>query len=506
VLVLSLIYSTIARAVTIDSITEYWFVVVAAFFVLGVSYTVSTVLHTYGGPLGLHIANPRDFYALRISATFPNIVALPILIFPTLCEYGVVYEGFGSPSSADTDTMDMDMDISVSELQQTCEDRATTMIFCYFFSWSLAFWSFGYPQLMQAAHMKPSGAAVATTPNIATTDQPRSTSRGASASVASASPDTDTIPEHSETENDIQPASHDDTSGEQHAHDESKKDHASFAFAKVLWNALKQTITSPGFLAMMAGLLTACVPPLQAALFDAGGALRFLGSALESLGQASSPISTMVVAASMVPMPVAPEPPVSREQIDDTALVESSCNELHEPTQNVPEDPEPPVENPIMSDPNFGPYQPPPPHEHQQQPYRRRLSRAVGASSRRLLQAATRSTPEMRRLHVWFVLSRLVLSPALVVATIVGLDCGTNVLSSVPPLAKLVVIVNAALPGALVVVVLLKSNPDLAETAAAVAKVYLPSYLFSILSISAWTAAGLWITVPDENGLSFCER
>jgi hypothetical protein len=76
----------------------------------------------------------------------------------------------------------------------------------------------------------------------------------------------------------------------------------------------------------------------------------------------------------------------------------------------------------------------------------------------------------MRRLHVWFVLSRLVLSPALVVGAIVGLDCGTNVLSSVPPLAKLVVIVNASLPGALVVVVLLKSNPDLAETAAAVAK------------------------------------
>jgi hypothetical protein len=75
----------------------------------------------------------------------------------------VVYEGFGSPSPADTDSMDMD--ISVSELQQTGEDRATTMIFCYFFSWSLAFWSFGYPQLMNAANMKPSGAAVATTTN-----------------------------------------------------------------------------------------------------------------------------------------------------------------------------------------------------------------------------------------------------------------------------------------------------------------------------------------------------
>jgi predicted permease len=448
VFILSLIYSTIARAVTWDSLNEYWFVVVAAFFVLGVSYTSASLLHYYGGPC-LHITNPRDFYALRISATFPNIVALPILIFPTLCEYSVVYEAFGSPADTGATTID------VSELQQSCEDQATTMIFCYFFSWSLAFWSFGHPQLMQAANMK--------TETVATTTNQSPISIDASAPVASASPDTDTVPEHCKNENDMedqdsQPASHDDIGD--HTAEESSNDR--FSFAKVLWNALKQTATSPGFIAMVAGFLTACVPPLQGALFDPGGALRFLGAALEALGQASSPISTIVVAASMVPLPVTPEPPVSREEV-----VESSCNELHESPQNAQEDQEP-AENPIMSDPNFGPYQRRP-HPHDQ-PYRRRLSRAVSASSRRLYQAATRSTPEMRRLHVWFVLSRLVLSPALVVAGILGLDCGTNVLSSVPPLAKLVVIVNASLPGALVVVVLLKSNPDLAETAAAVAK------------------------------------
>jgi hypothetical protein len=90
VLILSLIYSTIARAVTWNSLSEYWFVVVAAFFVLGISYTTASLLHYYGVPC-VRITNPRDFYALRISATFPNIVALPILIFLTLCEYSVVY-------------------------------------------------------------------------------------------------------------------------------------------------------------------------------------------------------------------------------------------------------------------------------------------------------------------------------------------------------------------------------------------------------------------------------
>jgi hypothetical protein len=71
-------------------------------------------------------------------------------------------------------------------------------------------------------------------------------------------------------------------------------------------------------------------------------------------------------------------------------------------------------------------------------------------------------------------------------------------LENVPDLAKLVVIINAAVPGALIVAVLLQSKPELAEMAAVVAKVYLPSYLLSIVTIAAWTALGLWIALPDE--------
>ena len=108
---------------------------------------------------------------------------------------------------------------------------------------------------------------------------------------------------------------------------------------------------------------------------------------------------------------------------------------------------------------------------------------------------------------LWFVLSRLFVAPALVVGTIVGLDCGgSSFLRGVPNLAKLVVIINSCLPGALIVVVLLKSNPSLSETAAAVAQMYLPSYLLSIVSIAGWTALGLYVTLPDEEGLIFCYR
>jgi len=63
-----------------------------------------------------------------------------------------------------------------------------------------------------------------------------------------------------------------------------------------------------------------------------------------------------------------------------------------------------------------------------------------------------------------------------------------------------------ATPGFLMVAVLLKSNPSLSDSAAAVAQVYLPSYLLSIVTIAAWTALGLYVTLPDENGHTFCQR
>jgi predicted permease len=126
VLTIPLIFSTIASSVTVDSIGDYWFIFVGAFGVLGISFLTATLL-SYIIP----ISNPRDFCALRISATFPNIVALPILIFPSLCEYEVVCKAFGGTGD------------DTAELYRTCVARSNTMIFCYFFGWSLLFWSVG---------------------------------------------------------------------------------------------------------------------------------------------------------------------------------------------------------------------------------------------------------------------------------------------------------------------------------------------------------------------------
>jgi hypothetical protein len=266
--------------------------------------------------------------------------------------------------------------------------------------------------------------------------------------------------------------------------------------------------------------LTACIPPLQTALFSSGGALRFIGAAIETLGIASSSISTMVVAASLVPNKIAVEEPDVVEDEEEGEVEED--DEVHdEPITSEEEilsieeqsesEMEPPPRNelvsleesPIMADPNFGPRM-----------RRQRMSASsIGQSmhlvirrrSSLVMDRIKRSDRDMWKLHLWFILSRLIISPAIISAGLVGMDCA-GWLTDVPNLAKLVVVINAALPGALVVVILLKSQPALSESAAVVAKVYLPSYLLSIVTIAAWASVGLYISLPNEDGTSFCGK
>jgi len=275
-------------------------------------------------------------------------------------------------------------------------------------------------------------------------------------------------------------------------------------FLKTLGHAFKQTIVSPGFMAMTAGFITACIPPLQKALFEGGGPLRFIGSAMETVGTAASPISTMVVAASLVPPPkmvvaasLVPPPKMVVERKEDEDEDRTAIR-----NHSNPEGVEVIDENPCMTDPNFGPYR--------RRPSSTRLQ-GVRTSLRRVSEGMQkvipRSSQEMVRLHLWFCASRLFLTPAIVVGLILALDCsGDGFLGNVPNLAKLVIIVNSSLPGALIVIVLLKCDERMAETASVVAKVYMPSYFLSIFTIGAWSAVGLWITLPDEDGLTYCMR
>ena len=423
ILIVSLIYSTTAKSVSPSSISEYWILIVGAFVVIGLSYLVASLV---GYVFRIH-HNPRDFSALRIAATFPNIVALPILIFPSLCEYSVVHEGYFPDEELDS-----------IELSQKCEATAQTMIFCYFFGWSLVFYTFGHPQLIAATKLP--------------------TTRGIQA---------DTV------------------EGPVEGPDEEASEKSAL---QLVWGAAKQTVSSPGFLAIAAGFLTGCIRPLQESLFEAGGSLRFLGSAVETLGMASSSMSTMVVAASLASSHLdAPEHPSETVDLEAEAVGEETEDRTAPLTMEF-------EDNPIMSDPNHG-------------PLRRRRAKEFRQSfreqSRRISQILV-PPKEVRRITTWFILSRLILTPSVVVGLLLAVECSRWSLG-VSNLARLVLIINSCLPGALVVVVLLKSREELSQSAAAVASVYLPSYLLSIVTIAGWSAVGLLVTLPGDDGRAFCQ-
>jgi auxin efflux carrier family protein len=441
ILTISLIYGTIARTVSTATIGTYWFVMVGDLVVATTSYVTATLLG-----LVIKVQNPTDFNCLRIAASFPNVVALPILIFPSLCEYPVVYEAFGGSFP-------------------TCVDQSTTLIFLYFFSWSFLFWTFGHRQLMAAANQRLQESTLA-----------------AAAAAAGQTTEHTTTTELSNPD-DQQHTSEPDVDGHEIQNADETLSHKATT-RHAFWDATRKSIAttflSPGFVAMLLGFITACIPPLQQALFSQGGALRFLGGAIDTMGTASSSISTIVVAASLVPNKIVAE---EQEVSEDTAAQGA-------------DDPDTTLESPIMSDPNFGPRQ-------RRASSIRNVTLVVRRRSSLMLNRIRRSDRDMMRIHVWFNASRLIITPAIISGGMAALDCA-GALRGIPNLTKLVIVINSALPGALIVVVLLKSQPSLSESASVVARVYLPSYIISIVTIAAWASVGLYISVPREDGTSFC--
>lgn len=433
IFLIPLIYSTIASSITIESIGEYWFVIVAGFAVILISYIVTTIL----GYCFVPMINPQEFQALRIAACFPNIVAMPILIFPSLCEFSVVQKGYSTNLlSLSSSTDIMNSEISPISLEEECAARSNTMIFCYFLSWSIAFFSFGNRALIGKAggekndnqqklqHRNDEDEETNSHQNVMYHDNPVEITN------------MELSPQNKSSKSDGKDemvASHDTSNKARHGDDifcnknieKSENADKLSRFIKSITVITKETITSPGFVAMGLGIVTACIPPLQRALFEAEGVLRFLGSAVEMLGIAGAPISTIVAAAALVP----PRKQEDEEAEGSNVNVNCFCfwrrvegNE--ENTNNT---------NPIIIDPNHGPYH-----------YRQRLrsfrqSFLLRSSSIRLRNAIPRSTPEMRKLHIWFCLSRLLVTPAVVVGLIVAMDsCGFDILGPVPNLAKLV--------------------------------------------------------------------
>ena len=463
-LIIPLVYSALASGVTPSALGSLWIVLVSGIVVICLSYAVAALL---GKLPFFRVEDRTDFDALKIAAAFPNIVALPILIFPTLCEFPVVYNAFYEGGVESTD----------GEKYKSCVDESNAMIFVYFFAWNLLYWIIGYPTLVAAGkrrQMKNDTALSATEPHnlpldtsfnneelqvkidIEDDQQERQSNNSTAISVPEG------VDERIPPEED-----------EQHSNEARKRFKG---FMSHLTNAIIQTFKSPGFVAMVLGVITACIPPLRDALFSTGGQLRFLGSALESLGRSGSSVGTLVVAASLVHQANACEDTPAQADTEVGTLNVSTSNNEHSTSMG--------------SATNF------------RESMRRRRS-SLSQLSIRVMNAIKKRKPTLR-MHLWFCISRLIVTPAIVCLLIIAGDCG-GILNKVPNLAKLVVIVNSCLPGAQLIVLTLKSR-GLSQSASIVAQVYLPSYLFSVVTIAAWTSLGLIISTPNEDGSSFCNR
>mmetsp|Transcript_493 Transcript_493/g.967 ORF Transcript_493/g.967 Transcript_493/m.967 type:complete len:521 (+) Transcript_493:240-1802(+) len=466
-LILPLVYSTLASAVTPEKLGSLWFVVVSAVVVICLSYGVSTLL---GRLPFFRVENKVDFDALRIASAFPNIVALPFLIFPTLCEFPVVYNAFYEEEDTGSE----------AEKFRSCVDQSNAMIFVYFFSFNLLYWILGYPTLVAAGKKRQSSAK--SLPTI----EPQTEVSSFKSEKQDINVDANDEKNEQNRINIRDTATEEDSNKmegqiEDEQSQSTKETRGCLKSSLHLFaNALIQTIKSPGFIAMVLGFTTACIPPLRDALFSPGGALRFLGSALESLGRATSSVGTLIVAASLV-----------HQSEDETPSLEDTI--ANDQPQQVPRGIEHVCDEEGISTTET---------RDLRASMRRRRS-SISQMSSKAIAAIRRRKPTIR-MHAWFIVSRLVVAPALVCAIIIAMEC-SGTLDGIPNLAKMVVIVNAGLPGAQLIILTLKSK-GLNDSASIVAKVYLPSYLLSIVTIAGWASLGLMISIPRDDGTSFCKR
>ena len=161
------------------------------------------------------------FVPLCIASTFANIVAFPIIVFPILCEYGVVQDLVREDVTGDNDE---EVEMDEQELYDICMKQTNVIVFTYFLGFSLVLWSFGCRALVNLRKSKKNDQNDTVT--ITNSDQPRVSilQRGCTA---------------------------------------LKK------FTLLIKEVSKDIITSTEFQALLLGLVTVCIKPLQGALFDA---------------------------------------------------------------------------------------------------------------------------------------------------------------------------------------------------------------------------------------------
>lgn len=384
------------------------------------------------------------------------------VIFPALCEFEIVHETFGEGSTEEV-------------MFRSCVDESNSMIFVYFFSWNILYWLVGFPRLVKFGEKKRL-SVIANRHSVTSLVRPAQDDLGDTFATGDETAGVGLSGVTSRISSEPQPCLNDSPS--QDLQNKDTKNNQAKEAAELVFRAFKNTVTSPGFIAMVLGFITACIEPLRNALFSPGGGLRFLGSALQSLGNSSASVGTLLVAASLVHQ----TSHVPHEGGDGTRNSDGDVDESEQNEQSA---------------------------DNKATQRTVELRDVLELSRSSIMEFSSRSLVYLRqrkptiRMHLWFSLSRLVVSPAIVSGLMMALECG-GLLSNIPGLAKLVVIVNSCLPGAQLIIVTLESK-GLDDSASIVAECYLPSYLLSILTIAGFCSLGLMIALPQD-GASFCAR
>jgi hypothetical protein len=512
VLNIPLVYSSIGSTLSIDVIGSLWFVPLAGMVVIALSFAIATMTERL--PF-FRIEHRTDFDALRIACSFPNVVAIPVLVFPSLCEYEIVWKVF-VPKDGEEGGLTRN---PVAE----CSNTLNAMVFSYFFAWLFMFFLLGNQALVSAGKRKKQEKEATRREaekcaDICDHDVDVEGMKPSRANTCSPPGDDlrfEIDADVNEVHSDKDPSDFSDepadaltSTGEDTKHivvlentAESTKN-----AAKTFLVALKRSILNPGSIALWAGLITALVAPLQAALFAPGGALRFVGSAFESLAAALPSVATMITAASLI---VPPDPLLLNDVSEDssgdnrdkkqkkwTLLV--SFWPLSWLKQN---DGTNAIYDPNYADINVE-------REDERAPQHRQQNSSLARMRRASIRLGSQSFLAMRtpkfKMHLWFNITRLVITPAIVCGILVGLDCGTSLFETVPHLSKLVILMNSALPPAMLVALSLKSE-GMTESASVVSKLFMSSYLLSVFSIAGWASVGLMLSIPDDDGMYFCD-
>ena len=424
-----LYYSSLA-SIKIEELKTLWIVPLSAIVVIFLSYLIATVLGYL--PCFRLYRDSSTFNVLRVATAFPNIIALPILIFPCICEYPIAYEAFGS--NKDDMVINNGTTMTSSDMYEQCVAKSSSMIFLYFLGFNVTFWTFGAPKLMQS---KKKQTKMMNSQDIETTHD-------------------DTDESYSEKKNSQDIHMEDDKMMDQKVRERNK--------IRNCWVGMKQAIISPGFIAMILGTLTAFISPLQRALFQQGGSLRFLGGALEGLGQSASILGTIVVATSLVAeseesiqtkSTTSPTDSNDNEEINhhETILNNSTLHKRQKQT-NVSMNVEHEISTNFVNDEGIvtttqhNTKDVCPGNEDASSTDDKRKPRIsfqqIIKSLKFIVQSITKRKDYMK-LSIWYIITRFIVTPAITCAIIIGLDCG-GVISNVPNLFKLVIIVNSSLP------------------------------------------------------------